>query len=314
MNRKSKVGLLGVVVALVLAGGYAVVWMLLRPDPSHRIYRAWHVNAPTGAVIVVEHSTHRRAVRFGGDTRRDVAAVKNTRLYSYRLKTGERLGTYALQEKAGVIGVSNDKLWMRTPSGPALVSAIDFSLIADRKAIHAAVANSMGGDFELSHPEGMVHAYDRHLEVKGADGKDHYITDELKHLHAEQTRSVPPPGYRCDVHLQELFKAQLVQCLPPESAPVTALATAYASALKDDVVVLSAVEAGKVLWKKPITQFAAGTEPASLLGSDVIAPRRVLLLLQTGDEELHAVYIDPADGRVLESTQVIGKPRPVAER
>ena len=192
------------IAALVVVGivcAVVVVCSLPEREESHRIYAAWYVETEQGPLVVAQHSTHLGAVSLGGDSRRDIRAFSATRLFTYRADTGEKLATYPFRQgtESRVIGPAGDRLWLRVGDEPLLLQASDLSVVADGAAIRTAVGSKLGGDFAFTHPSGRIHPYDRHLELKGADGKAHYVSASLEHLRPDDTRKIPPEGYRCFV-------------------------------------------------------------------------------------------------------------------
>ncbi|MEM7154394.1 MAG: hypothetical protein AAF799_16225 [Myxococcota bacterium] len=305
------------IAALVVVGlaiVLAVVLSLPEREQSDRIYAAWYVETPTGPLVVAQHSTHLGPVNLGGDTRRDTPAFSATRLYTYNVETGDRVATYSFRRgtETRVIGPAGDRLWLRVGDEPVLLQATDLSIVADAAAIRSAVGVQLGGDFAFTHPSGQLHPYDRHLQLKGADGKMHYVSAALEHLDPDDTRKIPPEGYNCSTSSPELHSPRLLVCFPPSLAPATSLVRSFASALDEDTVLLSAIDANdgaRVLWTRPVTELSAGTEPATLLRGQVLTKDRVVVLVQTGDERVDVLHMNPSNGQTMYSRSVI---RPAA--
>lgn len=308
------VGLFGVV-----AIGAAVAMWVGGSERSWNIFRAWYAETPDGPVVLVERGDFTEATH-AGDSRYNRDATSRMALHSHRVDDGAHLGSFEAKD-FGVIGVWGDHLWVdvpKSPDRPLLLAAAGLETKADHGAILKAVGDDLGGDFEAQAARYSWDPYTGELHLKGARGKTHLLSTDLELRPEEDGGKIPPEGYDCNVRAADLIEPSLVACLPPQSAPATSLARSHQTAIKrdrpNDKPLLSAVSteggSAKLLWSKPLAELAGTSTTPFLSGSQTLDPHRVVLLLRGDDKRLHLVFVDPADGSVLDRKTMFGEASP----
>lgn len=295
-----------VIVALLTIGLFAFLFINTQhrraTTVSHGVYRAWYARAPM-PVLVVEETTYEGPYHDPDDTRRSRDATTTIHYHSHRLEDGAHLGSYSREGwRVPIAGVWNDRVWICGQGEPALLAADTLKLVADRTAIHRAVADGVGGDFELGGGNCYVDEHSGRLAVKGADGERHWITTALR-VEPHTSDAVYPPGYDCSLP-RTLIEPRLAECLAPDTGPAAVLVLSKASALAKDAgapELLSGAAAAnpdagaRVLWTRPLTELTGRPDPL-WLGAQPLEPGRVAVLIQTANVRMHVIELDPADG------------------
>lgn len=283
---------------------------------SHRVDGAWYARTPS-PVLVVEHATYVGPYSDPDDSRRSRDAKTTISYHSHRIEDGAHLGSFQRDGwKVPVAGVWKDRVWVCGGGEPALLAAEGLTLVADRAAIRKAIAGEVGGDFELSGVRCYVDAYTGRLAIKGADGKRHWLTTDLR-VEPHTSDAVDPPGYDCALHDSELFKPRVALCMAPDAGPANQLVLSRPSALAKDAgkpEVLSGVSASdaggtRVLWTKPLTALTQQPDPR-WLGARPLEPGRVAVLIGSAELRVHVLELDPADGTVKASKVLFDRAAP----
>jgi hypothetical protein len=304
---------LNVVITVVLAIALAAVLITRRSAQrrattvTHGVYAAWYARTPT-PVLVVEQTTYEGEYRDpDGDLRRSRDAKTTIRYHSHRLEGGAHLGSFSREGwRVPIAGVWNDRVWVCGKGEPELLAADGLKLVADRTAIRKAIADGVGGDFEIGGGKCYVDEHSGRLAVKGADGKRHWVTTDLR-VEPHTRDAVHPPGYDCSLP-SGLIEPRLAECMAPDAGPANVLVLSKSSALAKDAgqpELLSGVSASydkgaRVLWTKPLTELTGHPDPF-WLGAQPLGPGRVAVLIRTTKMRVHVIELDPADGTIKAS-------------
>lgn len=306
MNR-GKLVAIGAGAAVVVLGMMAAFFFMRGRNVTHAITGGWYLESTNGPVLVVDHGSFWQANSNTSSSYGRPSSRSATRLYSHRVSDGAYLGQYPMSGDARVAGMHGDKLWICDKrSGPVLLQVPDLRVVANRKTIRDAA----GTDFELTGSDCTVHPYEGKLEIRESDGKDYWVTTDLRVEPEDPDERIPPPGYYCHIGQTDLIQPHVISCLPPESAPATVLAKSKTSALRKDKKlpplisgISSSFDKTEVLWTKPMDELVGAPVPdVRWMREQVLDPHRVVLMMGTHEKmlQVHLIFIDPTDGTVLD--------------
>lgn len=312
--KKQRIVQIGITVVLGIA--CAVIFIpRLFPDTEYGVYRAWYVESPTPSVIV-ELSAFTAAV-VTGEPRRDRDAKTTTSYHGHRVDSGTRVGSFS---RAGwrIEEIVKDRVWACSTRGEPLVLAADtLTQIADRRAIHDAIAAQVGGDFEIRAGRCYIHPYTGHLAVDGADGKRHWVTTAPAH-EAHKTDAIVPPGWTCAPPSGlELIEPRVVLCMAPGAGPnqlVLSRASALAKDARKPALLSGAIVGGaerRLVWTKSLAELTGQPDPFWLDASS-LESGKIVVLLRTGRVRVHVLELDPATGAVISTKILFETSRPGA--